>query len=548
MKKLIIFGTMLFTCAVLFAQQTTSAQSAQSQTPESEEIELPEVTTVIKGESIKAGLDALPDFADVLEPQEGSSEIVPVLPEVEIGNEQTPAKQANQTEKDIYAEGQVGGGFPSLFLGDFSVYRQSGVNPFNLTFHHDSAAGYAGKALTEGFNNRNTSMSITRTLNKLHFNFNYGGKYVSNGLGLQNQVENISAINNDMINAYANGQWELKNNLSVGVGSGGYFYTRYTDIVSKTPINCPPWVNISNYDINPFAFLNWCKNSFALSFTGQAWLNSISSEKGLAAYGDFGLNANWGTDVVTLYGNSNLLFGNPIEGEKVLVPFTAGLSLHFPTAVSSRLFLINLEGGLNAGRNTISGLENMYKFTCLDSIPDISSEWFGKIDLSIPVKSEFTLGLYADYFQTAYDNGRYVPVYTTPVTCGLYGFEKQNVQELTTKLSFTYHYKLFSITGAWHSNWMDVPALETAQAVEFIFSLQSEESKWGTNLSSSFGFGEGSYIPVVNLDCFIRATSAVRVLFAVDDIVSLCSGKPRVYAGQYVAQGGSASLLVKFFF
>ena len=46
-------------------------------------IELPEVTTVISGESEKAGEDALPDFSDVLKLPTGSGDLQPLLPETE---------------------------------------------------------------------------------------------------------------------------------------------------------------------------------------------------------------------------------------------------------------------------------------------------------------------------------------------------------------------------------------------------------------------------------------------------------------------------------
>lgn len=543
MKKLILFGTMIFTCAVLFAQTETQAQN-----PESEEIELPEVTTVIKGESIKAGLDALPDFTDVIEPQDGSSELVPVLPDVEITEDTAPVNQVTQKEKDIYAEGQAGGGYPSLFMGDFSVYRQSGVNPFKLSFHHDSAAGYAGTALSEGYNNRNTSMSLMRTLNKVHFKFDYGAEYETTGLGLQNKVDNISAINNDFINANAKAQWELPKNFNIGVGSEGLFYTRYADIVSKLPIDSPNWLNVLTWDVAPLFFAGWSNGRFDINFNAQCWIDGLSCEEKTGARGDLGLDLGWSNEKVSLYGNVDGVFGNTVDGEDIVVPFTVGLNLRLPIRVSSSPLIMNLEGGLLSYQNKLNELEKKYKFTGFNLIPAETSEWYGKFDLSIPIKTEYTISADAEYYQTAYENGRYMPVYTGPVTCGLYSFENQNIQIFATKLAFTYHYKLFSVTGIWHSNWMDVPSLETAQAIDISLALQSQESKWGVNLSGSFGFGEGAFVPVVNLEGFIRATSAVRVVLAVEDIVTMCSGEPRVYSGQYAAQGGSASLLVKFFF
>ena len=63
LNKYICSGLIFLTGAILFAQN----------------IELPDVTTVITGDSVKVGADALPDFEDVLVISEGSGDIVPFL-------------------------------------------------------------------------------------------------------------------------------------------------------------------------------------------------------------------------------------------------------------------------------------------------------------------------------------------------------------------------------------------------------------------------------------------------------------------------------------
>ena len=50
-------------------------------------IELPEVTTVISGDTEKAGADTLPDFSDVLKLPKGSGGVEPVLPEVQASDD-----------------------------------------------------------------------------------------------------------------------------------------------------------------------------------------------------------------------------------------------------------------------------------------------------------------------------------------------------------------------------------------------------------------------------------------------------------------------------
>ena len=113
-KKSIFFLTALFAAAGLWAQ------NAQS-------IELPEVTTVISGESEKAGQDTLPDFSDVLKLPDGSGGVEPVLPEVEtFENTDIAFGKTKPVEKSVYAEGLIGGGYPAFFTGNISVARTTG--------------------------------------------------------------------------------------------------------------------------------------------------------------------------------------------------------------------------------------------------------------------------------------------------------------------------------------------------------------------------------------------------------------------------------------
>lgn len=536
MKKL-LFISVIFACigTYIFAQ-------------EAEDIELPEVTTVITGETVKVGLDSLPDFSDVMEQQTGSGYIVPVLPDVEIsdqGNEVAVTDGA--VDKSIYAEGQLGGGYPALFKGDFSVYRLDGLSPFRLNFSHNSAAGYAGKSLTEGYNHRDTLMSADRTLTKEKLEFNFGALYETMGRGLQNKVENISNVDNDLINAYAKLGWTLPYNFVIGGGLDAGFNDRYADITTIT--NCPIWIkDVMSYDVTPAIFANWSGYGFDVNFDGNFWFGGITPcEKTVYTRGDFGLDLAWTKDRVKLFGDVDVLFGNSFD-EKAIAPFQLGVDTSFPVYFSNRKFAMLLKGGLDSQRNNIAALEKQFAFAAFDSMPEESSEWFGNVDFSVPLKSSVTCNLDVDFRKTAFDNGRYMPVYEGTPEYGLYSFQRQNVTMLATEFNFTYHYKLLSVAASWHSSWLDVPALEAPQLVLLDISVQSEESKWGVNLLGKFAFADNPELPVINMDCFFRVTPAVRIVFAAEDIIKLCAGKERTYAGQYVAQGGNASFLVKFFF
>ena len=78
MKKTVVFLTAVLFAAELFAQTSDDLQQEEA-------IELPEVTTVVSGESIKAGKEAVPDYKEIL-PDTSSSELE--LPEMNQVNAQ----------------------------------------------------------------------------------------------------------------------------------------------------------------------------------------------------------------------------------------------------------------------------------------------------------------------------------------------------------------------------------------------------------------------------------------------------------------------------
>ena len=81
-------------------------------------IELPEVTTVITGESVTAGSDALPSFENVIVTPQNSEKESILLPEVTVSSNSIQKKSdEDYYKKDIFAEGKIGGGFPTLFTG-----------------------------------------------------------------------------------------------------------------------------------------------------------------------------------------------------------------------------------------------------------------------------------------------------------------------------------------------------------------------------------------------------------------------------------------------
>ncbi len=528
-NKYICIGLLLLAASSLFAQN----------------IELPDVTTVITGDTVTVAADALPDFEDVLVVSEGSGDLVPQLPDVESPNSsEINNKNKGQSEKSIFAEGQIGGGYPILFKGDFSVFRLSGLSPFKLSFGHDSSMSYVNHAVTDGFNDRSTNLNIEKSFQYNQFKWGFEGDYSSLSNGLQSQIEGITNLNQDNYSGSAFFEYDLTKGFLIGLNAGLNFYNRYGDVASGY---FPTAFILSG---SPELFFKWKGYGFEIGIDGNySFENDLSKVAYLQALhrGLFGTSFSWSNDVLSIYGDVHGLVGNQLNNNSMLAPFTIGIDSSFPVYFSNRQVSISVKGGLDSFMQSASDLERSYKFSLLNISPSETSDWFGAVELGIPLKESFTGNLSIEYRKTAFGNGYIQPLYSA-ITTGLYEYEMKELQQLNTNVSLTYHYKIFSISGGWKSYWLDVPALEDSYKIYLDVNFQSQDSKWGCDLNGSLALGSTDYNPIINLEAFVRLTSAVRAVVSIEDIVKLIKAEPRYYAGKFISRGGTATLMLKFFF
>ena len=530
--------TLLFTGGFFFAQ----------------DISLPDITTVVQGGNVQADDEALPDFTDVMVLPQGSGASVPVLQELD-APDSSEVKPITFTEKErsVYVEGLIGAGYPTLFIGDFSLFRQAGNSPFKLTFMHDSALGYSGTALTDSFSDRTTSITLDKGFKREKYNLSFGGSYKTESNGLQNKTDGISSYNQSLVSADGKFEFFLPYGFSLCSEASMDFYNRYSDISSAVYDSVLVWARKNTlYGISPSLFVKWNNYGFSAALTGNYSLSAdlFDEIEGSAANrGSFKLDFAWANDYINAYGNAALVFGNYMNTSSVLVPFTLGINSAFPVYFSDRRFSIYAEGGLESFQNKIFELEEKYVFSAFSFFPTESSDWFAKLGMKVPLKESFTGEFEIEYRNTAFGNGIWEPLYDdTVLTNGLYGYVQTERQLLKSDFNISYHYKIFSIKAGWQSNWLYIPVLETPQALTLSLDFQGRDSLWGAELSSAFYIGEGGTDPVINLECFARLTPAVRIVGNVEDIVKLMKGEQRIYAGQYAARGGTAKILLKFFF
>ena len=97
---------------------------------QTEKIELPDVTTVIEGENQSLKLPA-PDFELEVPLPSKTGTLVPSLPKNEPKVEEPVVEEKiEQTVSDTVVEGQIGGGYPPSFVGQFGVKSKKNSEPY----------------------------------------------------------------------------------------------------------------------------------------------------------------------------------------------------------------------------------------------------------------------------------------------------------------------------------------------------------------------------------------------------------------------------------
>lgn len=518
-------------------------------------IELPEITTEVVGVSVEAEEDSLPNFATVIEIPSSSEDLIPVLPEEDIPENKNQLQELKEPSK-FHGDGMIGGGYPSVLKGEFNLYQLDELNPLELNFFHNSVYGFASKDLFSGYSDRNTKINLEKTFVLGNFKFDLQGAFDTLGTGLQAKSEDFTEINQNDLYGFVQGEWKPVSVFTIGLNTGANYYTRFLDatksFVGNTGAN--KWITeLKLISMDPTLFFKWEDFGFTAMLSGKYNFSydveHIFEDSNSLHRGQITAEFGWKNDVAKILGEVGIAFGNRFNQNKFIIPFTIKAALDLPTYFSSRNVKIEIKGGLDSKPTLINSKEIFYKYSAFNSLPQEQSDWYGQLDVVIPIKNSFTGKANVQYRQTAFDNGIWQPNYQNGLNGCLYGYEFDSRQLFTTEFNVNYNYKMFSIGGLWKANWMDVPVLEHSQLIGLELGANSLEGRWCAEVAIKFPIiSLYESVPIVDFDAFISVSKSVRVMLNIEDIVKLVSVRTRQYAGEYVARGGAASLLVKYIF
>lgn len=510
----------------------------------SSQIELPEVTTIISTETLTVDEKSVPNFSDILEISENSGSVTIKLPKINESENNEINFDKKTEEKTIFVEGKVLGGFPNLFLTDFSIFEQKENSPMKIHLNYKNHSGYNFHSLNDAFFDTNVNFDFEKKIENKNFIWNFLGSYNFLENGLQNLAENIHSTNQNEIFVKIDFLSNLpyKNHL----GFNFYFqnYMRYSDITNST--NFEELIKKSNYfSFSPDIFYFWENYNFYFKFNAKYDFDFF---KKIYSRGQADLDFSWKNDFIKVFSKVGFIAGTNVNSNFV-IPFSIGSNFLIPISFSNRKIEFSFEGGLSSQKTNLSDYEKMYKFSVFRKMPSENSNWYGKIKFILPLKNAFSINLNAIYNQTYLQNGNWIPVYeSSNLSNGFYGYEQKNQKIFASSLGFSYFYKIFSFSVNWKSNWLEIPILENAQELNLNFSVIDEKDKWGTELNCDFIFTGDEKTPFISLNGFFKLKDSIKLVFESEDLINLFSRKTRKFAGQYCSNGGNASFGVNFNF
>ena len=572
MKKTqkILTELMLVALGATVCAQNAKAAAQQSQNEAiEEEIELPDVTTVVNGKTFTAGKDSVPDYTKILPETQSPQVQLPVMDDVKAPKSAPESQIATDAkEKDIYAEGELGAGYPFYFKGDFSVYRASGNAPFEIDFSHESSEGLAGKKASEGYFERETAVHGKKSLFSTYGTHSIEGEYKMSDDGLQLKSESYSDMVKHTISGKGSSDWTTPKGFLISYGADGAWFNRYGEIMkdSVTTDDCLDSTKV--LDLNPYLGFGWQGHGFKALFTAlyglQANLASSdnlykadgSSSAESSHRGQFKLAASWGNDFMNVFADGSLIVGTAIGSKDVIPVFTLGADFTLESFTDGRFVTIGVKGGIDSYQQKIRTLENTYRFAFAPALPTETSDWFGSVDVSVPILEIFEAKVGAQFRKTVFGNGVWEADYSTMFTDGttfnpgLYAILSKERTEFNTDIGFYADISSVKAGVQWLSFWKDVPVLEDEQEIRLSLEYQSLDARWNAGTSTTLAFGDDAdTCPNISGWAGIRLASALSVAFELNDVIKLFGRESREYAhSKYITTSGNAVLLVKFQF
>lgn len=605
LSLLLLLGTLIF-CNTLHAQDSqTDVQPPEKETQDTKSeyldtLYLPELTTVISGDSWMVSEEALPQYSVELPespPEEGA---VVELVKVELPPDVPPSlvKMAtDKEEKQFFVQGFIEPAWPLALDTEFSVATAE-PESFFLDFGYKVVGGYGLEQVEEGFFHNKSYLQVGKSFTPGRVNLKIQGNYKS----LDNGLQGHSLLFDDINRRGAGAQVQLELPLGSGFAMAGGlpldWYNRYagfSNSVGRAEENGAVAVSILN--LAPWLSFNWKSGSWhkeattvlprTHEFSAQLvmdWNYSASLDPEISATqnrGGFGLSGSWlWKSTLEIMANVGLVYlpsGAGQEHTQFLMPFRLGASWNWseteqipwnflgkiPGIQSSGIkFLV--EGGLDSHHRNFYQLEEREPFVNFSPKDLIAygeeSDWFFRgysqfpLFHDAPVEPRFFQKMFLDvnleYRQSAFGNNVLTGNYDAALNgwTGLFPAEIQGQKKLSSEMAVTLTVSNFLFRAGWKSQWLDHPEYEAPQRIFLLGRYDSPVHPWGGILQCELPFQGPDSLPLLQGQVYFKPAENLQLAFSLKDMLKLFSGSQRVFVEPYMKEAGSVSLSLQFNF
>ncbi len=602
---LLLLGSVLF-CVPLHAQDSQTAvepPEKEAQDTKSEYLDtlyLPELTTVISGDSWMVTEEALPQYSLELPESPTEEETVVELVKVELPPDVPPSVVDLATvteEKQFFVQGFIEPAWPLALDTKFSVATVEPAS-FFLDFGYKVVGGYGLEQVEDGFFHNKSFLQVGKSFTPGNLNLKIQGNYKSLDNGLQGQSLLFDDINRRGAGAQVQLELPLGSGFAMAGGLPVDWYNRYagfSNTVGRAEENGAVAVSILN--LAPWLAFNWKSGSWSggdtkdfsttHEFSAQLlmdWSYYASLDPEMRASknsGGFGLSGSWlWNSTLEVMANLGLVYvpsGSGQDFTKFLMPFSLGASWNWADSekmpwnflgkipkIETTGMKFAVEGGLDSRHRNFYQLEEKEPFVNFSPTDLIAygeeSDWFFRACSQFPLFSEKSIGpvflqemlldLSLEYRQSAFGNNVLTGNYDVELNgwTGLFPAEIQAQQKLSTEIAVTLAVSNFLFRAGWNSQWLDHPVYEAPQRIFLLGRYDSSVHPWGGILQCELPFKGPDSLPLLQGQVYYKPAENLQLALSLKDILKLLSGRQRVFVEPYMKEAGSVSLSLQFNF
>ncbi|MCM1321769.1 MAG: hypothetical protein NC041_09810 [Bacteroides sp.] len=520
-------------------------------------IELPELTTAVSGESLTVPEEALPDFTPVLPPQKSD---LPVLPEIAAEQHSSVpigAENSGQKHGSTHIEGFAGCGYPLFFLGDFSIYRHNGADPFSLHFSHETVNSFNTADASEGFFGHKTSLDAAKRIAVSSIvSADINAQYMTATTGLQQQSPILHDIStqqlgaNFALNCMFTNALTMKTDLQFAYGNlfGGHIRdeNRSVPVPDAAAIDRIP--SVDRILFSPCFELKYAEKKIGAAFAAQYTLRTVSAdERAVTHRGFFSLSGSY--DFTYFKGAAS---GGIVIRDQIVFPFSLDISTALVSELSDKPFTVSVSGGLRSSQFDPAEFQRKNPYCYFTDKSEEQTDWFICGKTEVPIGAAFSFGADINVSKTAFGNGTITAVYCDASgsyipneTSGLFSSARKDIFRFDTEFRCAYSAKVFSAAAGLVSRWQDKNDLDAANALFGEFSAAAADGNTGFSCRIQYDIKKDA-VPECSASMWQRFSDAFRLAVDIHDIVKLVTYSDRIICGNYITRGGYVSVTAKF--